>query len=59
MEKEKTIREQIDQLLWFHGITEKVEIETEVEDIILTQLKDEKLNRVWVEDGSLVIDFND
>jgi len=52
--------QQIYSLLRDHGITQEIEIELEVEQLILTNLQDPKLHRVWLDsDGALMMDFDD
>jgi hypothetical protein len=58
MNQELTTREKINTHLLAHGITEYVEIEEDAEDMILMALENKELHSVSIDDGALLIEFN-
>lgn len=60
MNSETSIKQQIYSVLRDHGIVQEIEIEPEAEGMILLNLQDPKLHRVWLDsDGTLMMDFDD
>jgi hypothetical protein len=60
MDNKLSTLQQIYSLLRDHGITKEIEIDAEAEEMILTNLQDSKLYRVWLDaDGALMMDFDD
>jgi hypothetical protein len=58
MNQELTTREKINTHLLAHGITEYVEIEEDAEDMVLMALENKELHSVSIDDGALLIEFN-
>lgn len=56
---EESMKERIYERLRHYGVHERIEIEPEAEEMILTNLLSDNINQVWLEDGALMIDFND
>lgn len=59
MNQDLTTREKINSLLLARGITEYVEIETDAEEMILMALESTGIHSVTIDDGALVIEYND
>ena len=58
MNQELTTREKINTHLLAHGINEYVEIEKEAEEMVLMALENKELHSVSIDDGALLIEFN-
>ena len=58
MNQELTTREKINTHLLAHGITEYVEIEEDAEDMVLMALENKELHSVSIDDGAVLIEFN-
>ena len=60
MNIEPSTLQQIYTHLRAHGVMQEIEIEPEAEEMILINLQDSKLSRVWLDsEGFLMMDFDD